>query len=86
MASAASARAPVTIRIEEAKRLALDELAARLGRDRSSLINEALDAYLAAQSWQLEHIIEGLRQADAGEFATPEEVDAAFARWRTRPA
>lgn len=86
MPPAASAKVPVTVRIEDAKRLALDELAARLGRDRSSLISEALDAYLAARSWQLDHIAGGLRQADAGEFAAPEEIDAAFSRWRSSPA
>jgi len=30
----------------------------------------------------VEHIVEGLRQAEAGEFATDEEVAAAIARWR----
>ena len=77
MPPAASAKVPVTVRIENAKRLALDELAARLGRDRSSLINEALDAYLAAQPWQLDRIAGGLRRADAGEFDDPDSSEGA---------
>jgi len=32
--------------------------------------------------WQREHIEEGVRQADAGEFASEAEVREAFARWR----
>jgi predicted transcriptional regulator len=47
-----------------------------------AILNDAIDAYLQVQQWQLEHIKEGLRQADAGEFARDEEVAAAFARWR----
>lgn len=79
------ARAPVTVRIEDRKRLALDELAQRLGRDRSWVINEALDAYLALQDWQLGHVAEGLRQAESGEFASAAEVAAGFARWTGKP-
>ena len=44
--------------------------------------NDASDDPLQVQEWQVEHIKEGLRQADAGEFASDEEVAAAFARWR----
>ncbi|NES03010.1 MAG: CopG family transcriptional regulator [Okeania sp. SIO2F4] len=44
--------------------------------------NDASDNRLPVQEWQVEHIKEGLRQADAGEFATDEEVAAALARWR----
>jgi predicted transcriptional regulator len=31
-----------------------------------------------ANEWQLAHIEEGLRQAEAGEFATDDEIRAAF--------
>ncbi|NET24183.1 hypothetical protein [Okeania sp. SIO1I7] len=44
--------------------------------------NDASDDPLQVQEWQVEHIKEGLRQADAGEFASDEEVAAALARWR----
>lgn len=33
--------------------------------------------------WKSARIEEGLRQADAGKFATDREVTAAFARWRS---
>ncbi len=51
-------------------------------RDRSDVLNDAIDAYLATHRWQVEHIEEALRQAQAGEFASEEEVAAAFARRR----
>ena len=59
-----------------------DALAHAVSRDRSSIIHQAINAYLATHYWQVAHIAEGLRQADAGEFATDAEVAAAHARWR----
>ncbi len=72
----------ITIRLDEHRRSELDALARETDRDRSLLVTEAIDAYLAVQRWQLVHIGNGLRQADAGEFASDDEVEAAFARWR----
>jgi predicted transcriptional regulator len=40
-----------------------------------------VDAYLEVQRWQIEHIQEGLRQADAGMGVDHEEVPA---KWRRR--
>ena len=34
-----------------------------------------------AENWQVAAIHEGVRQADAGNFASEEDVKAAFARW-----
>ena len=34
------------------------------------------------QEWQVEKIQRGIRQADAGEFATDEEVATVFERYR----
>lgn len=75
-------RDAITVRVDGEKRAALDALARVTDRDRSYLINEAIDAYLAVHRWQIAHIEEGLRQASAGEFATDEEVSAAYARWQ----
>ncbi len=75
-------REAISVRIDPAKRDGLDALARATSRDRSFLVNEAIDACLAVHCWQLAHIAEGLRQAEAGEFATEEDVAAAFARWR----
>jgi predicted transcriptional regulator len=71
----------LTVRITDAKRKALDKVATALGTDRSGVVNTAIDQYLAHQAWELELIREGLRQADAGEFASEKEVRAAFDRF-----
>lgn len=75
-------KTPVTIRMDTAQREALDALAARSGRDRSHVVNEAVQAWLEVQSWQEAHIREGLRQAEAGDFAAADEVQAVLARWQ----
>jgi predicted transcriptional regulator len=75
-------RSTVTFRIDSEVKEALDAVAESMDRDRSYVLNEAVAAYLETHRWQIEHIKEGVRQADAGEFATDAEVAAAFARWR----
>ena len=72
----------VSFRIPEEKKFLIDELAAAQDRDRSYIINQALDTYLETMEWQLAHVKEGLRQAEAGEFATDDEVKAAFDLWK----
>jgi len=72
----------ITFRMDSDKRDTLDAIAAGLDRDRSYVLNQAIDAFIETHRWQIAHIEEGLRQADAGEFATDEDVAAAFAKWR----
>ena len=75
-------RETIRFRLESEKRAALDAVASALDRDRSYIINEAIEAYLDVQRWQIDHIREGLRQADAGEFATEAETKTTFSRRR----
>jgi predicted transcriptional regulator len=53
-------------RIESEKRGALDALAKIMQRDRSTLINEAIDAYLSLHHWQVELVEARLTAANAG--------------------
>jgi len=70
----------VSFRTYENKIKSLDAIAEALDRDRSYVLNEAISAYLELYRWQINHIEEGLRQAEAGEFATEGEVDKALRR------
>jgi len=72
----------ISVCIAHDKKAALDAIAVQTDRDLACVIEEALDAYLELHGRQVAHIEEGLRQADAGEFASEAEVRAAFARWR----
>lgn len=67
-------QANVSFRVEAGKVDSLDAIAEVLDRDRSYVLNEAISAYLEIYRWQVEHIKEGVRQADAGEFASEREV------------
>jgi RHH-type rel operon transcriptional repressor/antitoxin RelB len=46
---------------------------------------EAVSSDVEIQEWQINEIEEGLREADAGDFASDEEVAAVFAKWTERP-
>ncbi len=73
----------ITLDLEPEKRQALDQIASELHCDRTDLLKHAIDLYLQTHQWQVNHIQEGIRQADAGEFATDEQVAQAFAKWRS---
>ena len=62
-------------------RTRLDEIAGVFGKNRSDVINEALDQYIALHEWQIQHIHAGVDEAQRGDFATNDEVDAFFTRY-----
>lgn len=64
----------VTFRAPGEKIKALDALAELQQRDRSFVLNEALDQYLSLNEYHVALIREGIRQADAGLLTPHEEV------------
>lgn len=58
----------------------LDAIASQLSLTREEALREAVGNYLGGV-WQVSAIEEGVREADAGNFATETEVKTAFARW-----
>lgn len=66
--------APFTVRLDPEILEALDRLADRTERSRSWLIAKALQDYVALNAWQLEKVETGLKEAEAGEFASEDEV------------
>jgi predicted transcriptional regulator len=73
---------PVTFRLDDDKLQFIDGLAVTMDRDRSYLLNEAVDNYIDLHRWQINEIRQAIAEADAGEFATDEEVRAAFDAFR----
>ena len=71
----------VTTRIDEETQSRLDQLAKATDRSRSWLVADAIRRYVEEEGWQVAAIEEGVRQADAGDFATEDEVKGAFAEW-----
>ena len=48
----------------------------------SYVVNQAIEEFLDTHAWQVAHIRAGLAAAERGEFATDEEMDAVFNRYR----
>lgn len=64
----------VSFRADSRKVEELDRLAEAQDRDRSYLLNEAIDYYLDLQQYHIQAIREGIRDADAGNLVPHEEV------------
>lgn len=76
--------AAFTIRLNDETLAKLDALAADTDRSRNWLAAKAIENYIELNAWQIARIKEGIAQADRGEFATEEEVEAVFAKYRTK--
>jgi RHH-type rel operon transcriptional repressor/antitoxin RelB len=71
----------VTVRIPEKKVVALDSVAKHEQRDRSFIINEAVEQYLSLQEYHLALIDEGIRADDVGDVVPHSEVVKLAASW-----
>jgi RHH-type transcriptional regulator, rel operon repressor / antitoxin RelB len=72
----------ISFRIDKKKAAKLDSLAKAAQRTRTEVIDEALDSHFFLQDMILAKVDEGIKDADDGRFATDQEVQAEFARWR----
>lgn len=76
------AKQTLTFRTEVKTRERLDQIAQAMDRDRSYILNQAIDTYLDIYNWQIEHIEAGQKQARNGEFVEEKEWRSAFNRNR----
>lgn len=74
----------VSFRTDSKKVAALDALAGAQDRDRSYLLNEAIDNYLDLQQYHIRLIEAGVREADAGEVVDHAEVEKMVAKLRRK--
>ena len=74
--------AAFTIRLDEETLAKLDALAADTERSRNWLATKAIQDYVELNAWQIQRIKEGISEADRGEFATDEEVEAVFRKYK----
>ena len=71
----------INVRLPEALYNQIEELARATARTKSFLAIDALTTYVQNESWQIRDIHDGIKEADAGEFATDREVQAVFAKY-----
>lgn len=59
----------------------LASLAKATGRSKSYLALDALREYLAREAWQIGEIQQAIVEAEAGDFASTEELSATLKKW-----
>lgn len=71
----------INVRLPETLYDQIEELAKATERTKSFLTIDALTRYVEREAWQIRDIHEGIKEADAGEFATDDQVKAVFAKY-----
>ena len=70
----------INLRLPETLCNQIKELAKGAAKTKRFLAIDALTNYVQSESWQIRDIQEGIKEADAGEFATEEQVKAVLDR------
>lgn len=71
----------ITVRLDEETVAFLDKLGEVEDRDRSYLVRKAVSNFVELHRWQIEQIEQAVKEADAGLFASDEEVEQMFEKW-----
>jgi RHH-type rel operon transcriptional repressor/antitoxin RelB len=71
----------MTIRLEPELKSRLDKLSAATRRSKSFLAAEAVREFIETNEWQIEEIKDAVKEADAGDFASDQEVQTVFNKW-----
>lgn len=71
----------LSLRVPQAIVEQLGVLAEATGRSRNFLAIQAMQDFIDREAWQIAEIKQALIEADAGDFATDEEMAAMDAKW-----
>lgn len=72
----------MTVRLEDEVKDRLESLAASTQRSKSFLAAEAIREFVENNEWQIAEIQAALTEADAGDFASAQDVASLAARWK----
>jgi len=81
---AMSASSVLTLRLDAKLKNKLDRLSKSMNRSRSFVAAQAIQEFVSVNEWQIAEIKKGLAEADAGDFATEEEVQRVLKKWTRR--
>ena len=70
-----------SIRMDAEKLARVDSIAKAVNRSRAWVINQAVDRYLEYEEWFVQQVLQGLDEANQGQFATDQQVKKRFAKW-----
>ena len=62
----------------------LGQLAEATGKSRNFIAVQAMQDFIEREAWQVAEIMQALKEADAGDFASNEEIAALDAKWGYR--
>ena len=79
-----SASSVLTLRVDAKLKNQLDRLSKAMNRSRSFVAAQAIQEYVSVNEWQINEIKKGLAEADAGDFATDEEMQQTIRRLTRR--
>jgi len=71
----------MTIRLEPELKTRLDKLSKTTHRSKSFLAAEAVREFIELNEWQIQELKAAIKEADANDFASDEEVGAVFNKW-----
>ena len=71
----------LTLRVPQEVKDRLSKLAEATHRSQSFLGGEAIQRYIELESWQIAEIQQAINEADAGDFASDEELDAVVKKY-----
>jgi predicted transcriptional regulator len=71
----------INVRLPEALYKQIEELAKATDRTKSFLAVDALTRYVKSESWQIQDIHKAIKEADAGELATDQQVKDVFGKY-----
>ena len=71
----------LTLRVPVEVKDQLDKLADATNRSKSYLAGEAIRQYLELEAWQVGEIQQAVKEANADDFASDEEVDAVVRKY-----
>jgi len=71
----------MTIRLEPELKSRLDKLSASTHRSRSFLAAEAVREFVEINEWQIQEIENAIKEANASDFSTDQELQAVLNKW-----
>ncbi len=72
----------MTLRLEDDVKERLDRLADATHRSKSFLAAEAIREFVENNEWQIREIKAALKEANAGDFASEQDVAAVAKKWK----
>jgi predicted transcriptional regulator len=72
----------MTVRLDDEVKERLERLAESTQRSKSFLAAEAIRAFVENNEWQVAEIRAAVKEADAGDFASDEDVSALARKWK----